>query len=307
MKNLNIVFVIALLLFVNSCELDNQVDMPDFDVTVDAVTYQVGDTVSFNFKGNPDIISFYSGEVFNNYNFKDGRELLADISVRFQSQILDGAQDDQFFVVVSTDFNGVYVVDSVKAATWTDITSRFKIATHADNRQYVSSGDVDITDLLSEDGSPLYFGFHYINRPNTAYGRYNLWRFSGFNMSAVTDLATQTVIDQGTAGWKIVQEGEWESGRVTVATSNFTFRGNVTNKEVHQEAWGISLPLYIDKKTDFGPDRATPLKSFSEPSLELYNYVYTQPGTYEVVFIAANSNVYGRKEIVKRLNIEIIP
>ena len=49
---------------------------PDFTVAVDAATtYKAGEPVVFNLQGNADVISFYSGEIFRDYAFREGREV----------------------------------------------------------------------------------------------------------------------------------------------------------------------------------------------------------------------------------------
>lgn len=299
-------FLLIVLPAMNACKKEVALKDLSFDAVTASATVAAGETVRFDLSGNPDIISFYSGEIGNDYDSINGRVMPAELNMQFQSQILDGAQEDQFSVNASTDFSGDYTVEGVTAATWIDITGRFRIATPADNRLAVASGTVDISDLLVP-GKPIYIGFHYINRPNAVYGRYNLWRFSSFQLLAVTPVATVTLASQSTAAWSIVLDGPWESGRVASTSSSFTFRGNISNTEVYQEAWGISRAFEAGSTVDMGPDRAVAIKAVPDLPRTLYEHVYTQPGQYKATFIAANQNAFDRKEIIKQINITVTP
>src|SRR5690606_29211857 len=94
---------------------------PDFEVTTTASTYKVNEEVVFNFTGDPDQLVFYSGEVLNDYAFKDGRILEANgLTASFSSHVAYGTHPDLLSVWVSTDFNGKYTIEDVHAATWKD-------------------------------------------------------------------------------------------------------------------------------------------------------------------------------------------
>jgi hypothetical protein len=58
----------AVLVAFASCSKKLSIDPLSFAVTTKSATYNVGDTVNFNFTGNPDIISFYSGLPGNTYD-----------------------------------------------------------------------------------------------------------------------------------------------------------------------------------------------------------------------------------------------
>ena len=71
MRNLIKVFCILLVVILSvSCkkEVANEVD---FDVTTASKTYKLPDSIVFNITGNPDVISFYSGEAGHSYDNKD--------------------------------------------------------------------------------------------------------------------------------------------------------------------------------------------------------------------------------------------
>lgn len=72
------------------------------------------------------------------------------------------------------------------------------------------------------------------------------------------------------------------------------------------EHWAVSKPIYIDA-VDLGPDWSRALKGIANSRLEEYRYTYTQPGTYKAYFIATNASIDGREEIIKEMEITIVP
>ncbi|MNY23278.1 hypothetical protein D3C86_1569350 [compost metagenome] len=52
-------------------------------------------------------------------------------------------------------------------------------------------------------------------------------------------------------------------------------------------------------------DWAKPIKSYTDPKLTFYNYVYTKPGTYKVVFEATNETIKSSKKLKKEITLTI--
>jgi len=292
------------------------VDAPGFAVSADQTTYKVGDIVTFNLKGNPDIISFYSGESGNDYEYANkDRYMDASVEFDFQTQVRSQTgpntycQDDQFHLYYSHDFafDGTNMADSinnVQSATWVEITDKFVMCPLecSSNTAYKFSETLDITDLF-EENKPVYFAFRYINRPYSQFGNGNIWRFSGLKMNAVTPAGIVSLLSQNTANWKPIFIGEgWDKSRFTSTATVVTMRGPSTN-EVDQELWAISEGALLD--TNMGYDLAVAIKSAFEVPLKEYEHIYTEPGTYTVTFVARNSNIYEGKEVVKQLQITI--
>lgn len=60
----------VLFLVITACN-KNGVVAPNFNVTTDKTTFQANTDVNFLFTGNPDYITFYSGETGHVYEFRD--------------------------------------------------------------------------------------------------------------------------------------------------------------------------------------------------------------------------------------------
>jgi hypothetical protein len=286
----------------------NQVEQPGFDVKINGTMFKVGEDIPFTFTGNPDFLTFYSGEIGNDYEYLSGRNIdIKSFSLFFQSRVTGGTQPNQFSIHISSDFNGQYDIASIRAATWKDITSLFVLATDA----YLNSGKVDLSSVVTDKTKPLYFGFKYIVKPQTANGTARAWTINALVFETETDLGIETAMDQKTGGWVLIEDGEIiDPGRSSISASSgaFSFRGNTgaLSKNMPTESWVISKDINLST-VDLGPDKSLPVKGISENIPADFTYKYTKPGTYKAVFSASNSTVYGQKAITKELNITIQP
>ena len=202
-------------LLMTSCDKKLVVlDAPDFDVTTTAATYKAGQEVLFNFTGNAHVVSFYSGETLKDYDFIAGRVIDvkgAGATMEFTSSVQYGVQTNQVTVLASTDFNGDYsTLAKVKAATWLDITGRFKLGTTA---TFLAAGKIDISDL-AVTGKPIYIAFKYVTKPQATNGIVRWWYIQGFavkskatlvNTASATPIAL-TLADQNSAGFRIIDQ-----------------------------------------------------------------------------------------------------
>ena len=82
----HIICIAGLALALASCEKIEKVEAPVFSVTTEKDTYAAGESVKFFFHGNPDIISCYTGELGNNYDYTDGRIAEPDFLITFDQQ-----------------------------------------------------------------------------------------------------------------------------------------------------------------------------------------------------------------------------
>lgn len=305
-----IVSALCLAIFA-SCDKEG-ISEPDFNVTgykVTAVVDSSGNTVNqvtFSFSGDAAIISFYPGILGNDYAYREGRILdVKALLSSFSTTLNNGTQENQLSVMVSSDFNGTYDMASIRAATWTDITSHYTLNTRGASAS-LPSGTKDIREFVVE-GKPLYYAYRYICKPQAENGANSTWRIRAFSLESQTDLGTTSLATLTTADWHLINEGEIvdpNRGAVIESSGAIRFNGNHKNKEVHTESWAISKGFEITK-TDMGPDRPLAIKSTINPRLGSYAYNYATPGTYKVVFIASNASHEGQLRIVREIDITI--
>jgi hypothetical protein len=295
-----------------ACKKESDVHTPDLNVdgyTVKEVMDSTGTSVkevTFQLSGAANVVSFYSGLIGNDYAFRDGRILGVDACLAsFSTTVDNGTQDNQLSVMVSTDYDGIADIAHIRAAQWTDITSRFALNVRGATAS-LPSGVKDIRDL-HVPGKPIYIGFRYICKPQTQFGANSTWRIRAFAMQSQTVLGISSLATLTTADWKLVNDGaiiDPNRGAVIESSGNIRLNGNHLNKEVQTESWAISKGFLIGD-TDMGPDRAIGIKSAIDPQPATFSYGYTVPGTYKVAFVAANVNYNGEQSIVRELEVVI--
>lgn len=245
-----------------------KLDTPDFDVKADALIYKAGVPIDFNFTGNAHVISFYSGETLKDYAFKDGRVIDAKgagATVEFSSSVQAGTtQANQLYILASTDFNGDYSsLAKVKAATWTDITSRFALGTSA---TLLASGKQDISDL-AVPGKPIYVAFKYVTKPQATNGLARQWFIQNFAIKSIATLANTasatpialTLADQLSVGFRIVDGSPVNNpAQSTVSPTRLTLWGN-EYRYAGLSKYDPTLPIY------------NPANPIYDPQSSLYN------------------------------------
>ncbi len=305
-KNIIITFFLTLIFF--SCEKLENVDVPQFDVTTEKLTYKVGESINFAFNGDPDLISMYSGEVGNDYEYRKGRHISSTFKAQFDQQMLDGRQDNQISILLSTDFSGVYTFDQIKAANWLDITNKFKMLKSQETRLFVNSGLQDISEILQDqDSVKLYVAVRQVVKDQLVNGAGNLNRVRGFSISAESIIGLTPLYNHTSLEWSLTSSPNKETGRAAITTTWLEFRANTTNKTVETEDWAISKQIKLDKYSYVGPDWGIAIKGLSDKRINTYTYSYTKPGIYKVVFVAININANDRKEMIKEIELNIEP
>ena len=300
--NLQTKLYMALAVLLFSCS-KYKLDDPVFDVTADEVTVKAGEPVNFNFEGNPQMLSFYSGEFMNDYSYASSARTLSNAYLSFTSTKASGSQNNQLSILVSSDFNGNYDIEDIRAATWTDITKGFVLAA---NSTITESTEQDIFDLV-EDGKPVYIAFRYITRPQAEFGGQRNWNIYSILLTSKLDGREVNLLDFGAGkNFRVFSYGNKQEGRSVVSSTGLLFKGNAATElqQEYTEDWGVSRAAYV-LPNDLGSDKSISLKLFNEAKKESYSYTYDVPGTYTATFVAETSNVYGNKKVVKQIQITV--
>src|SRR5690606_31691658 len=314
--------ILSCLILLSSCNKDSDlmVETPSFDVIdytlrdgIDSLGNPVKEVV-FNLEGNADIISFYSGEVFKEYAYKDGRIIGVDaltMSFEYNTSVGAGTDPDwdQLSIHATNSFDGTVTAEG---EGWADITARFGIPKAHDVTARTTTS-ADISDLLVP-GQPLYIAFKYNTPSRTVSSAYTTWDIHEFRVNAQTILGTETVVNQRDAALPLYHYGPDDattpgrSARSVTSPTRLRFRANILpdNMPFAAGVWAVSPPIVLEKEIDLGPDRPTGIKSRIDPVLKEYAYVYDKPGTYKVAFVASNITTKGEAKVVKELNI-IVP
>lgn len=305
-------FIVPLLTiasFFAACDKSMTTSEPSFKINGYKVTNGVDSlgnavkNVTFSCEGDAKFVSFYSGELFREYAFKDGRTLnYSSLQMSFTTTVQFGTHPNQLSVMASTDFSGNYTVADVNAATWTNITDRFALATTVGSTTPFPSGTKDISDLKVE-GKPLYIGFKYNFNP--AFGTQNNWRIRSLSITGQSNIGLQTLANQANAGWAIINGGPADNPtRSQIETGPvINLRSNGDNVSI-TEAWAVTKG-FNTSKANLGPDRPISIKIYVDKPITEYTYQYTSSGEYTVVFVAQNSTIAEQSSVVRTLKIKI--
>lgn len=299
-----IILLIAGFLFFQSCEKKESVPL-DMEITLDKTSYRVGEEVLFHISGNPDQLTFYSGEQGHKYVFRE--RLKAEpsaITLAFATNRRygsDAQQPNSLRLLASQTFSGNYTSDALNEEDWVDITAAFTLSgIQASDNTYQESGLVDLSTLSSIGlqiayDKPIYFAFKYTGVTGSTQPR---WWINAFDLNTITtDGVTLAIADLQSAAWTSV--GLDDSPVAWMLNANgLRFQGGgaaVGSNNV----WAITTPLDLTSVT---PDQGLALKNIST-RMDQYVHVYEEPGEYEVTFVGANTNIYGGNAVVKTVRV----
>ena len=335
MKN-GIYCILAVMLpFVVACEQDLKqaleasvsVYSEDGHFVDDTLYVSPSSEVVFSFEGDPDVITFYSGETGKMYDRRNMTELPATsltsgISVTFATQYGTTA-GDTFSVYLSTDYDGLsgeYDTDREMLENlieWTDITQQCELPERANtggnNGDGSSSVVIPLDDWLDYPDITVAFLYH------TDGSICPRWEVRNF-MVASTDLDTgeSSVLRPADVGFSPFHEAEEGADVYNSATSNAEGRWRLTymtdpaqdylmgchpsKTGVPTRSWLISNPINLKSRT---PDTGEAIKNITV-YLDAYNYIYDAPGLYKATFVMKRANYRYTDEKVVNVYIRVV-
>jgi len=334
MKISYIIATCAFTLALSACNKKQVVPSLSFNVTaasnkgVVTNSFSAGDSVNFKFTGDPNNITFYSGEVGKRYQYVGRTQAAGDPQLQFSSLLANGAQTGSLSLLISTNFAGVALKTvagvavrdtattnaNIAAATWTDITSR---ATFATNATATASGIVDLADFAKQ-GLPIYVAFKYNATSGTIQ---NKWTITNFLINNVLSDGTSYIIanlnspakpvtnygnTSFSPGWAVSFDPAKDANSYAWAYTDGTslvITGATTAAAAtaSAEAWAITGPINLSKVT---PDMGVGIKTIIA-QLSSYRYVYSQSGSYNAVFVSSNTTADDSKALVQQLPLTI--
>lgn len=293
MKNI-IRYCGLLLVGLVSC-VEDEAPSVELKVALDKQVYQVGEPVTFKLNGNPDNIVFYSGEVGHNYAYKERYHADGDLLVNFNSWVRYGDIYHNLKFLVSSDFSGVYDKENVEAATWIDLSDKFRFSVGDDQ---TPSGEVNLKEYVgATEDAKLFVAFRYEDEEKA---QQNNWIIRSITLDCVSAEGVRSnLATMPTMGWKVV---DFENTAVTWNTSSTSqIQINGGNNQPKNVDWIISQAFDARKTT---PDTGVALKNIST-TMDEYKYIYTKPGIYEVVFETTSDWYNGSDHGLTRLTVEV--
>ena len=320
MKKQILFIVVSVLLF--SCVKKDVTSPEDFNVTTAKATYKVGDTIRFKITGNPDFIYYFSGDSANIYENRNRNSLTGRVTMSFTSRLTQGSidplkQQNTLQVLLSNSFvtpSIGYLIDSAAVinaspTVWANITSRFTLPI-VPSISSINTGVVDITDFAkASEGKPVYIAFKYTDVFDAAQVQ-RFWYLTNITVDNTLPDGTKNniffLINKSSIPlFSIVNikntDAKWTIGS---SAAQVSIQGGTVAGAADNEDWLISRALNLSQ---VAPDNAIPVKTISDNIVTEVTKVYSKPGTYKVVFLANNQNVYNKQEITRELIITVTP
>ncbi len=294
MKKMKILFLMAIVISIVSCDNAIEVVAPTFDVRTEKLEYRVDDTVHFIFSGDAEYITFYAGDKESEYKHRFRTQIAhAKPILNFTSEGKFGLPERNLTLRIATDFNGTMNTENILKADWEDISDRVNFSTGT----IVPSGDIDLSDFI---GYPrIHLAFKYVGIGNTAQPQ-KTWFIRDFVLQTYDEENnTYPIInDLSEGGWlQHSVEGDTRVWRITAADLYLGANAN----EPSNEDWVITKAINL---ASISPDKGVPIKTLTGTAEPLY-HIYTEPGEYVVTFVAKNQNVYGEQEIIREVHLSI--
>lgn len=296
-----------------SCEKEYEVKEPSLAINLDKQTFKVGDTITFNFDGDADFITFYAGSKLNDYQFANKERIYeAEMLLSFRFAKYSGVNANVAQLKYSTNYNGANTIEAIQAATWTDISSNFTFpsAIGTSSADAVNSGNYNINSLFVNDDTPITFCWFFNTPAATQRTQAYVEGFKIFGNVVSDPSLSGDIYSFGDMGFKVLydplQFADSGTSLPNVNATRILWTGLFQNT-ISKVGYAVSTPLLKKNTVNLGIDKPIVVKSVSDPESSSYRYVYTEPGNYKATFVVANSSVYGRKEVVKQIEINIEP
>jgi len=278
-----------------SCNHDLDVSTPNFEISLKNTNFIVGDTVVFNFTGEIDYLTFYSGEIGHKYELRDRVTITGGTPLlQFTSYIQYGNQENSLKLLASTYFNGK--IDSTLINyNWVDITNRATLSTGIDN---TPSGEIDLSAFISQ--KPVYIAFKYVGLYDALQSQ-RTWTIKNFQINYKLNDSevfpnVSSIADAGFISFDL-------KNPLKIWTQNATqiqIAGGAA-KTPDNIDWIITKPLILNQVV---PDKGVGIMGISSKS-DSFKYIFLKPGIYDVVFICKNATVKEIKSIEKQFQITI--
>lgn len=287
------------------------------------ITVKSGTPVRFNFSGDPDFLTFFSGEDGKKYEYRERITIDED---EVESSTLDFSITTQYgrpanilSIYIADDFPGLdkrnFESDSVlvEQQVWQELIPQAELPQSAGTRNY----SVDMKPYL---GKRVAIAICYRGQDNSQAQS----RFTFSNMQIINQLTSgqQTSLAANSFGFTPINMLNKHNLRdQTGMTANRPY-GTVTNNTagiwnfrdmnaffIHSSngntdlkySWIVSNLLVANSCT---PDAGTNIKTISL-GLNTYSYTYAQPGTYTATFVATNGNYKQTKSVVREYKVVV--
>ena len=288
----------------------------------DIIEVKKSQPVTFHFEGNPDFISFYSGEAGSEYKMRDKTESTPeDITseLEFSTFTKTGTPAGSLKVYLSTEFEGLTKDieqdrENVKLenAHWIDITDLSNLP--EGNGEESERIRIPLDQYMTKD---LTIAFHYCPESLEMEAK-PLWEIKDLKIINTNKNGQESyfyAVGMGFTPFDLIEkvnpyqiaqknndEGVWNTTFLQEANPYMKIHSTAKkNWERKQDNWLISNPLKINTRT---PDKGASIKTI-HAAVEDYVYQYADKGEYTATFVFTNENYDHRSQVIKEYTIKV--
>ncbi len=323
-KPIVIITIFFTLIYGCQSELDKNIE---FDVLLkspsgvwnqDTLVVKKSEAVQFDFIGNSEFISLYTGESGSEYKMKDvtehSLENIADIQLKFSTTSRYQDIPNTLKIFLSDSFTGLNGVDKrvdsllVESNEWIDITTLAKFPT-------VRAGSTSTTISLTEyKDKQLSFAFFYETNRNDVLQPQ--WTISNMEIVVTLTSGKSSTVKAVALGFipldmyslenpyaSLVESGRWDISNIAAAgtAASVIIRSSQINAPINKD-WLISTPAKLNRRM---PDKAIGIKSITD-EMSSYEYTYSDTGLYTATFIASRINQKNTFETIREFYIKVV-
>lgn len=257
--------------------------------------------VTFNFTGNPDIITFYSGETAHEFSKKDlillpASEITSSY-LTFTNMPQYGTIPGTLKVYLSTSFSGLLqnnkVADStaVVSQNWIELTDSCNLSTTS---AVINNSKISLKNYL---GNKLTLAFLYKTNQNTAIQP--TWEIGNLQVKNTLKSGTVNIITASSIGFNTIDmlsttapylntggAGVWDITNIAlVTTPKFRISSSNIGLPINVD-WIISNPTILNSRL---PDTGVSVKAMAN-LVNKYQYTFSKAGVYSITFQASIHN-----------------
>lgn len=299
------------------------------------ITVKKGTPVEFKLSGDPDFMSFFSGEEGKKYQYRERTAIDA-------SQIESSTLDFSFYlqwgsmamidkhVYISDEFPGLekdnYENDSIlveqfeKDGLWKELIAQSDYPAVQGGTPVATTFSIDMTEYL---GKRIAIAICYRGLDNKS--AQPTMRFDQMRMTSILKNGQKTEFGAGAFGftplnmknkWNLSDQvkmdkdreygtfagvaGVWNLG--TIANGTLFLQSSNAKTGPLKYSWLVSDLMTINS---CNPDKGTKIKDITQ-SLDSYVYTYNQVGIYNATFLATNANMEHSSSMVRNLVINVV-
>lgn len=310
----------------------NVVTNDDVSYNGQIVTVKKGASLEFQISGDPDYLTYFSGEEGYKYRYRERTAVdvsqisktTLDFGLMFQYGYLTNIEP-RFYI--STEFPGLakddYESDSVlveqyEDGGWTEFLTEDQFPKVSSSH---TSFSIDMTDYLGKEVTIairyksvnnsgvqpvlecnlMHFTNHLNNGLTTQYSC-SSFGFTPLNMRnkwGLSDQASANLDDPEYGSTTSNVSGLWNLGSISSETIHFHSSNDGTGLKY---GWLVSNPLTINSCS---PDTGVEIKNITE-TVTSYSYTYEDIGIYTATFLATNANVDHSSSTTKQFIINVV-